>query len=68
MVSLGALSTMELYISSLTTTTPMGIIPLVVALAKVIKSGVTSNSSDANIEPVLAQPVTTSSKIKIILY
>ena len=39
---------------------------MVVALAIVIISGVTPNSSAPNLEPVLPQPVMTSSKIKSI--
>ena len=47
-------------------TAPIGTIPFVVAFAIVKISGVTPNSWEANAEPVLPQPVITSSKIKSI--
>ena len=56
------------YISSLHATAPIGTIPLVVALAIVIKSGVTPNSWEPKGEPVLPHPVITSSKINKISY
>ena len=62
-IGISASSIIVSYISLDTTAAPIGIIPLVIALAHEIISGVTPKYSDAVAFPKRPKPVITSSKI-----